>query len=243
MDEEYISFNQALRELGISEADFRAMITRGQIRPIVRGGRELFRRVAIDNLKKSSKPQPTEILHPTDEPEPLPLMNDDEPLGLAGEEPAPLKFEDEPATELPPIIDDDESSVTAETVMPTIELTPEQRQPAGGMPPPDDEHTEVATQEVSLSDNEDYLILEDGPKAASAAAPEPVAAPQMYAEPEEQEDEIEYEPASPIMFGLMGILTVLMLLSLFVFVGAATGCLPTEGAFRSISDALKNIFL
>ena len=240
MDEEYLSFNQALHQLGITEADFRAMITRGQIRPIVRGGRELFRTVAVENLKRASKQQPTVILPPKDEEE-LPLVND-EPLGLAGEEPGPLNF-DEPA-EVPPLIDDDESSVTAETVMPTIELTPEQRQPPAGTPV-DDEHTEVATQEVSLSDNEDYLILEDGPKsAASAAAPESAAPPIMSGEePEEEEDQIEYEPVSALMVSLMGILTVLMLLAMFAFVGAATGYLPTQGAFRSISDSLAKMLL
>jgi len=238
LDEEYISFNQALKELGITEADFRAMITRGQIRPIARGGRELFRRVAIENLKRAGQQQPTVILPPKQD-EDIPLIND-EPLGLAGEEPSPLAF-DEP-TEVPPLIDDDESSVTAETVMPTIELTPDQRQPAADAPV-DDEHTEVATQEVSLSDNEDYLILEDGPKAAAAAAaPQQISVPTMQAEEqEEEEDEIEYEPVPGIMVGLMGILTVLMLLAMFAFVGAATGHLP-EG-LRGISESLSKMLL
>lgn len=234
-----MSFGDALKELGISENELRAMITRGQLRPQVRNGREMFRRSAIENLKRASKAQPTVIL-PADkdkgDDEPLPILGD-EPLALAPDEPAPLAFEDQSPTEVPALADEDESSVTAETVMPTIELTPQDRQ-AGG----DEEHTDVATQEVSLSDNEEYLILEEGPKAR-AAAPQPVsAAPSDEAE-EEEEEEAEVEPVPASMVGLLAVLTVVMLASMFVFMGAAKGYLPNSGLFGGVSSFLKGILL
>ena len=236
-----MSFGDALKELGISENELRAMITRGQLRPMVRGGREMFRRSAIDNLKRASKAQPTVIL-PADmekaDDEPLPIVSD-EPLVL-GDEPSPLDFDDQSPTEVPALADEDESSVTAETVMPTIELTPQDRQAAGG----DEEHTDVSTQEVSLSDNEEYLILEDGPKAAAAAPQQPASfAPSGEVEEEEEEEDAETEPVPSSMVALLAILTVALMGSMFMFVGAAKGFLPNTGLFGSVSGFLKGILL
>lgn len=232
MDEEYISFNEALKELGISENELRAMVTRGQLRVIGRGGREMFRRSAIENLKRATKTQPTIIL-PSNEDEPAAVVSDDEPLGF-GDEPSPLDIDDQAPTEIPALLDEDDNSVTAETVMPTIELTPQER--SG-----DEEHTDVATQEVSLADH-DYLILEGERSGAGVAeAPEAVLA---EAEGDEDEEVVFQEDTrgSGAMTALLGVLCVGMLLATFVFVGAVQGQL-SDGLIDNILKFAKTVGL
>ena len=230
MDQEYVSFNDALKELGIGENELRAMITRGQLRVFGKGGREMFRRSAIENLKKAGQTQPTIIL-PNQQEEPLPVVEDESPLGF-GDGPAPLALDDDVPTEVPALTDEDDNAVTAETVMPTIELAP---QGAG-----DEEHTDVATQEVSLADH-DYLILE-GDKSPAGAAQQPEAVAQA-AEP--VEEEVVYEEAaegSGAMTALLGLLCIFMLLSTFIFFGATRNGL-SDGLKENILSFAKSVGL
>lgn len=237
MDEEYIGLEEVLQELGISESELRAMITRGQIRAFGKTGEEKFRRNAVEGLKKAAESQPT-VLPEDDfaiEEEPLVL---DEPEPLAVDEPEPLFVEDDSPTEMPALADDDDFEAS-DTVMPTIELAADE-EPAFV----DEEHTEVATQEVSLAD-EDYLILEED-KAPTSAMGEPAG----YQPQEDEEDEEVPEPAAyqeevtptPWATALLGLLTLLMLVSLVVYTGAATGKMPA-GLRTWVNDNLAGLFL
>jgi len=206
LNEEYITFQKALQELGVTESQLRAMITRGQLRVFTRGGAETFRRSAITALKKASQTQPTVILPKKDEP--LPLVGDGEPLAIIDD-----------AKEESPLLADEGS----ETAMPTIEL------PADATKAPiDEEHTDVATQEVSLAD-EEYLILEED-KAPTSAMDQQATAP--VGSPPEQEaiaQEVVYEeeaPNHPLQTFLLGVLVAAMLFGMIVVVGAAHGNIP-----------------
>ena len=227
MDEEYISLDEALRELGIGEAELRAMITRGQLRVFGQEGEERFRRSAIEDLKNAANAgqtivpgsEPLPILG--DEDEPLPFL-DDEPAA-SGSGPETLFAEDESPTEVPLLADDDEAGIS-DTVLPTIEFSPDDAETAGV----DDEHTDVATQEVSLTE-EDYLILEEDKAPTSALEqPEEFAPAEPVAEAEliEEEAPAAYEEPEPEPHGLqtalLAVLTIFMLVSAIVFTGAAT---------------------
>jgi len=237
VDEEYISLEEALQELGISEGELRAMITRGQIRAFGKAGEERFRRSAIESLKRASEPQATILPDEDVSPEEPPLILDDEEAPLAVDEPEPLLVEDESPTEMPALIDEDEGE-TSDTVMPTIELTPDEPALA------DEEHTEVATQEVSLAD-EDYLILEED-KAPTSAMGEPGFQAQEEEEPEEEapEPEAYKEEVTPTPWAtaLLGLLTVLMLVSLIVFAGAAQGKVPA-GVRDWVNNNIAGLFV
>ena len=233
MDEEYISLDEALRELGIGEAELRAMITRGQLRVFGQEGEERFRRSAIEDLKNAANAGQT-IVPGSEEldAEPLPILGDeDEPLPFLDDEPLAsdsgpetLFAEDESPTEVPLLGDDDEAGIS-DTVLPTIEFSPDDAETAGV----DDEHTDVATQEVSLTE-EDYLILEEDKAPTSALEqPEEFAPAEPVAEAEliEEEPPAAYEEPEPEPHGLqtavLAVLTIFMLVSAIVFTGAATG--------------------
>ncbi len=233
MDEEYISLDEALRELQIGEAELRAMVTRGQLRTFGRAGQEQFRRNDIDNLKNIGQTQP-DIAVPDDQAisadeEPMPVLGDDEPLPFVEEDPLapveqpePLFSEEESPTEMPLLSDDD--AQVSDTVMPTIELSPEEANIADV----DEEHTDVATQEVSLAD-EDYLILEEDKAPTSAMEqPDQFAAQPPPAEVEQEEPEEYVEEVAPhgLHTLLLGALTFCMLLSMIVFVGASWDHIP-----------------
>jgi len=225
VDAEYISLDEALKELGISEADLRAMITRGQLNVSGEGGEERFSRSDIESLKRATEGQRTIV--PEDEP--LPIIGDEEPLPLVEEEPTepgvepePLFAEDDSPTEMPLLADEDDVSAPTDTVMPTIEFSPDE-----AIPVADEEHTDVATQEVSLAD-EDYLILEED-KAPTSAMDQPGEfAPEEGAEeePEAEGEPVIYEEAvTPhgAQTFLLAALSLLMLVSMAAFVGATIG--------------------
>jgi hypothetical protein len=239
VDEEYISLDEALRELGIREAELRAMVTRGQLRVFGQEGEERFRRSAIEDLKNAANAGQT-IVPGSEEldAEPLPILGDeDEPLPFLDDErlasdsgPETLFAEDESPTEVPLLADDDEAGIS-DTVLPTIEFSPDDAETAGV----DDEHTDVATQEVSLTE-EDYLILEEDKAPTSAleqpqefAPAGPVAEADLI---EEEPPGVAYEEPEPEPHGLqtvlLAVLTIFMLVSMIVFTGAATEHMSKE---------------
>jgi len=224
-----MSLDAALRELGISEAELRAMITRGQLSVFGEAGEEQFSRGEIESLKQAGQPQPTLV---PEEEEPLPIIGEEEPLALvdeepaAGEEPEPLLVEDDSPTEMPILAEEGDEISPTDTVMPTIEFSPDENIPGA-----DEEHTDVATQEVSLAD-EDYLILEDdkAPTSAMDQAEEFTAPQAAEEEPQAPEEPVVYEEAvTPhgAQTFLLALLTIFMLVSMVVFVGATREYLST----------------
>jgi len=235
VDEEYISLDEALRVLEIGEPELRAMITRGQLRVFGQAGEERFRRSAIEQLKNATLAGQTMVPDseevdagplPTlgDEHEPLPFLDDDSLAADSG--PETLLFaEDDSPTEVPFLADDDESDIS-DTVLPTIEFSADDAD-TGVV---DEEHTDVATQEVSLTE-EDYLILEED-KAPTSAMEQPgeFAPPPTALQPEPTEEEEQpfgaYEEPEPephaLQTVLLAVLTFCVLISLVVFTGAAT---------------------
>ena len=227
MDAEYISLDEAVKELGISMADLRAMIIRGQLNVFEEGGEKRVSRSDIEDLKRATEGQLTIV--PEDEDEPLPIIGDEEPLPLVDEEPAEpavepqqLFAEDDSPTEMPLLADEDDVSAPTDTVMPTIEFSPDE-----AIPVADEEHTDVATQEVSLAD-EDYLILEEDKAPTSAMDQPDEFAPEEGAEeePEAEGEPVIYEEAvTPhgAQTFLLAALSLLMLVSMAAFVGATLG--------------------
>jgi len=231
LDEQYVSFEEALQELGISEGELRAMITRGQIRVFGRPGEEKFRRSAIQNLKKAGETQPTIILPGDDDAaeEPLPFISDEEPMPFA---------QDDTQQELPPFSEQDDAT---DAIMPTVELSAED----AGEQSFDEEHTDVATQEVSLADD-DYLILEDDREAAaptggrSRRGYSADRSSDEFGEQPEPEAYIEEETPQPVQTVLLGLLSIVLLVSAIVFIGAATGSISESlvKTLQSLGDKL-----
>jgi len=240
LDEQYVSFEEALQELGIGEGELRAMITRGQLRVFGRPGEEKFRRSAIQNLKKAGETQPTIILPDAGEDsaeEPLPFISDEEPMPPAEDdtqEEQPLAFaQDDTQQELPPFSEQDDAT---DAIMPTVELSAED----AGEQSFDEEHTDVATQEVSLADD-DYLILEDDREAAPTGGRprrgySPAGADDEFEEQPQPAAYIEEETPQPVQTVLLGLLSIVLLISAVVFVGAATGNLSA-----GLVETLQNL--
>ena len=220
------------------------MITRGQIRVFGRPGEEKFRRSAIQNLKKAGETQPTIILPGDDDAaeEPLPFISDEEPMPFADDdiqEEQPLAFaEDDTQQDLSPFSEQDDAT---DAIMPTVELSAED----AGEQSSDEEHTDVATQEVSLADD-DYLILEDDRESAAPTGgrsrrgySSAGSSDEFEAQPEPAAY-IEEETPQPVQTALLGLLSIVLLVSAIVFVGAATGNI-SQGlveTLKSLGDKL-----
>jgi len=143
MPEDYLSFDDALRELQMEEAELRTLVSQGKLRAFRDENTLKFRRSDIEQLRKERETEPTLVLTPeagagdevpTEAPEPLA----EEPVDLLGEE--ALDYDDTAETiigsdigtaetgDTELAIAEEETTVPGEapTQVPTIELTPEE---------------------------------------------------------------------------------------------------------------------
>ncbi len=151
---EYISLQEVLEKLQISENKLRELIAEGKLRSFRDPGGEKFLTEQVQALVKEVISEPTVV------------------LPGAGEEPPALQIEEEaveheePQTVIPTIelSFDDQDAPGSETMIPTIELSPDAAVETAATEQMgfEDEATDVATEEVALAD-EDYVILEDQP--------------------------------------------------------------------------------
>ena len=148
---EYMSLQDLLEKLQISESKLRELIAEGKLRSFRDPSGEKFLTEQVQALEGAIS-EPTVV------------------LPGAGEEPPALEIEDESAEDeepqtVVPTIElslDDLEAPSSETMIPTIELSPDdalENAPTEQMGL-EDEATDVATEEVALAD-EDYVILDD----------------------------------------------------------------------------------
>jgi excisionase family DNA binding protein len=237
---DYLTMEEVLSQLGITESKLRELVASGKLRSFRDQGSEKFRRPDVMKLKGAVQGQPTVVLPPKPE------------TGKPKEPPAiKLEGEEEQQTAIPTIelSFDEEHAASSETMIPTIELSPEERAkeetvvPTEALADVGDEATDVATEEVALSDD-DYVILEDRPAAAGAGVDvsdtdtdtsedlatdtEPVAG--------ERALEFEEEPTAHTAFTVvLGITTALMLAATYVFLSGVRPPMQ-QGLFNFFRD-------
>jgi len=137
MPEDYLSFDEALRDLQMQEAELRALVSQGKLRAFRDENTLKFRRADVDGLRKQRETEPTLVMGPKPkpttrqmprQPEPQPLS--EEPIDLLADE--SLDYDDTSET-----IVGTASAATGDTDLtlepehpvrdtkvPTIELTP-----------------------------------------------------------------------------------------------------------------------
>jgi len=145
---EYLSQEEVLQQLEIEAAELQALIDNGQLRPYHDAGVLKFRQEEVERLRAERGGQPTVIL-PDASPESPPV----EPIDLGAIPEAPPETEE---TEI--AIEGDEGEQTARTVVPTIDLIPDETELSAGelgeavIPTmelaPEEEPTDIASEEV-----------------------------------------------------------------------------------------------
>jgi hypothetical protein len=137
MPEDYLSFDEALRDLQMQEAELRAMVSKGKLRAFRDENTLKFRRADVENLRKQRETEPTLVMSPKPKPttlqvprRPEPQPVSEEPIDLLADE--SLDYDDSAET-----IVGTASAATGDTDLtlepeapvrdtkvPTIELTP-----------------------------------------------------------------------------------------------------------------------
>jgi hypothetical protein len=145
MPDEYLSFDDALHELQMQEAELRALVSQGKIRAFRDENTLKFRRSDVDTLRKQRETQPTLVVQPEAAPlDEEPTAIAEEPIDLLADE--ALDYDDTAET----IIGDVGATDTGDTALdlaemetepgartepgtkvPTIELTPPPGAPSG----------------------------------------------------------------------------------------------------------------
>ncbi|MFP4056325.1 MAG: hypothetical protein ACLF0G_05615 [Candidatus Brocadiia bacterium] len=215
MPDEYISFDDALRELQMQEAELRALVSQGKLRAFRDENTLKFRRSDVEGLRKERETEPTLVMKPEEEggeeEEPKPVA--EEPIDLLADE--QLDYDDTAETiigdtgegetgdvdldmeEEEPAPAPDEQPGTGEepgTKVPTIELTP----PPGAEEPSPDE-TAVPTLEIGEEGEESTaetevptMVLGLDDYEDTQMATEDVATEEVYID----EGELAEEPAT-----------------------------------------------
>ena len=210
---EYMTLEDVLAELQISESKLRELIAAGKIRAFRDQGGEKFRSTDVMALAADEAPEPTVVL--PSEPEP------------------------EEAEALVPTIElsfEDDASPTSETVIPTIELpTDDETDTDLG-----DEATDAATEEVALADDE-YVILDEDKPGEGGGLDFPDTETDTSDELATDISgaaaslEFEEEPAQHTLFTvLLGFGAVILLATAYVFIAAIRG---------DMHDGVKDFFL
>jgi hypothetical protein len=210
MPDDYLSFDDALRELQMQEAELRALVSQGKLRAFRDENTLKFRRTDVESLRKQRETEPTLVLQPGGEEETatpeVPIG--EEPVELLGDE--ALDYDDTAETIIGGDLGDVETGDTdfalepegaaveggePSTKVPTIELTPtpgttgDTDVPTLGL---DEEETggdigsetEVPTMVLGLDDYDDTQV-----------ATEDVATEEVALEPEEL---AEIEPTTDL---------------------------------------------
>ena len=151
---EYLSQEEVLQQLEVRESELEALVTGGRLRPYHDAGVVKFRQEDVERLRAERRGQPT-VIRPDASPEPPPV----EPIDLAE---IPEAASETEKTEISIQGDEaDEGEQTARTVVPTIDLIPDETQPPGKGPvdlgeaviptmelAPEEEPTDIASEEV-----------------------------------------------------------------------------------------------
>jgi len=209
MPEDYLSFDDALHELQMQEAELRAMVSQGKLRAFRDENTLKFRRADINNLRKHRETEPTLVIQPGGEGTGTAAPVAEEPVDLLGDE--GLDYDDTAETIIGSdlgAIDTGDTDMALEpeapavgrpgepsTKVPTIELTPTPGRTSDTDVPTlgldEDEtagdigsETEVPTMVLGLDDYDDTQI-----------ATEDVATEEVALEPEEL---AEIEPTTDI---------------------------------------------